>query len=152
MTDEHVRLAAEMRGEGLHEIDRAMPAAGAADSHGEIGAVVVLEAGEPLGDEAPDVFQHLAAFGVGGEELDHQVLDDYYDLIKTFERLTGCPVVVNTSFNVRGEPIVCAPAEAYRCFMRTDMDVLVMENCVLFKKAQPPFVETENWREQYELD
>ena len=58
----------------------------------------------------------------------------YYELIKAFERKTGCGVIVNTSFNVRGEPIVCTPREAYECFMRTDMDVLVLENCILYKE------------------
>jgi carbamoyltransferase len=57
-------------------------------------------------------------------------------LMKAFEAKTGCPVLVNTSFNVRGEPIVCTPADAYRCFMATNMDVLVMENCVLLKEEQ----------------
>ena len=57
----------------------------------------------------------------------------YYGLLKAFERKTGCGVLVNTSFNVRGEPIVCSPEDAYRCFMRTEMDVLVLENCVLYK-------------------
>lgn len=61
----------------------------------------------------------------------------YYKLLKAFERKTGCPMVVNTSFNVRGEPIVCTPADAYNCFMGTNMDVLVMERCVLHKGDQP---------------
>jgi carbamoyltransferase len=61
----------------------------------------------------------------------------FYDLVKTFERQTGCPVIVNTSFNVRGEPIVRTPAEAYRCFMATHMDVLVLERSVLLKSEQP---------------
>jgi carbamoyltransferase len=77
---------------------------------------------------------------------------DYYAVLKEFEVLTGYGIIVNTSFNVRGEPIVCSPDDAYRCFMRTEMDVLVMENCILHKEAQPPFVERENWREKYELD
>ena len=62
----------------------------------------------------------------------------YYDIIEAFYRLTGCPVIVNTSFNVRGEPIVCTPEDAYRCFMRTDMDALVLENFVLEKADQTP--------------
>src|SRR5262249_38382478 len=57
----------------------------------------------------------------------------FYRLIETFDRLTGCPVLVNTSFNVRGEPIVCTPQDAYRCFLATDMDVLVMEDIVIVK-------------------
>src|SRR5260221_4828451 len=65
---------------------------------------------------------------------------DYYDIIKAFYRTTGCPVIVNTSFNVRGEPIVCTPADAYRCFMRTDMDVLVLGTFILAKVDQPPSV------------
>jgi carbamoyltransferase len=61
----------------------------------------------------------------------------FHTLLKTFERKTGCPVLINTSFNVRGEPIVCSPQDAYRCFMGTDMDVLVLENFVLLKSEQP---------------
>jgi carbamoyltransferase len=75
----------------------------------------------------------------------------YHDLIKHFEERTGCSVIVNTSFNVRGEPIVCSPEDAYRCFMRTDMDTLVMESFILHKAEQPAFSDT-NWREEYELD
>jgi carbamoyltransferase len=57
--------------------------------------------------------------------------------MKEFKRRTGCGVIINTSFNIRGEPIVCSPAEAYRCFMATEMDALVMENCLLLKSEQP---------------
>ena len=60
----------------------------------------------------------------------------YHRLIEAFERQTGCPLLINTSFNVRGEPIVCTPSDAYRCFMGTDMDVLVLENCILRKETQ----------------
>jgi carbamoyltransferase len=66
---------------------------------------------------------------------------DYYSVISEFEKLTGCAVIVNTSFNVRGDPIICTPEEAYRCFMRTEMDVLVIEGCILFKEEQPPWQE-----------
>jgi carbamoyltransferase len=76
----------------------------------------------------------------------------YYDIIKAFQKRTGCPVIVNTSFNVRGEPIVGAPEDAYRCFMRTDMDVLVLENFVLEKSEQTPLVEDESWRKEFVLD
>lgn len=76
----------------------------------------------------------------------------YYDLIKAFERKTGCPVIVNTSFNVRGEPIVCTPEDAYRCFMRTEMDYLVLGSCVLDKREQPRFADGGNWRKEFELD
>lgn len=76
----------------------------------------------------------------------------YYNLIKAFEKETGCGVIVNTSFNVRGEPIVCTPKEAYECFMRTEMDVLLLENLILYKEEQPAWTETEDWRNKYELD
>ena len=78
----------------------------------------------------------------------------YYDLIEAFGRLTGCPVVVNTSFNVRGEPIVCTPQEAYTCFMRTEMDVLVLEDFVLEKHEQgaSALAEDMSWQEEFQLD
>lgn len=76
----------------------------------------------------------------------------YYKLIKAFEKRTGCGVIVNTSFNVRGEPIVCTPEEAYECFMRTEMDYLVMENIVLDKTKQPAWSEEEDWRQKFVLD
>lgn len=72
----------------------------------------------------------------------------YYDLIKAFERKTGCPVIVNTSFNVRGEPIVNTPSEAYRCFMRTEMDVLVLENYIILKSDQPDLPRMDLWKKQ----
>jgi len=77
---------------------------------------------------------------------------DYHELILEFEKLTGCAVVVNTSFNVRGEPIICTPEDAYRCFMRTEMDVLVIEDCILFKEEQPTWKEEGDWRSEFELD
>jgi len=77
---------------------------------------------------------------------------DYYDLIKAFEERTGCAVIVNTSFNVRGEPIVCTPEDAYRCFMRTEMDHLVLGAFLLDKTEQPEWVEETDWREEIELD
>lgn len=61
-------------------------------------------------------------------------------------------MLVNTSFNVRGEPIVCTPEDAYRCFMRTDMDMLILENIILYKKEQPEWEEQEDWMQTYELD
>lgn len=76
----------------------------------------------------------------------------YYDIINAFHHRTGCPVIVNTSFNVRGEPIVCTPEDAYRCFMRTDMDVLVLENFVLQKTAQKPLPAQASWRAEFVLD
>ena len=77
---------------------------------------------------------------------------DYYEIIAEFEKLTGCAVIVNTSFNVRGEPIICNPEDAYRCFMRTEMDVLVIENFILFKEEQPAWEEEGGWRNELELD
>ncbi|HEY2941728.1 MAG TPA: carbamoyltransferase C-terminal domain-containing protein, partial [Vicinamibacteria bacterium] len=76
----------------------------------------------------------------------------YYGLIAEFERLTGVPVIINTSFNVRGEPIVCTPHDAYLCFMRTNMDHLVLGHHLLEKKQQPPLREDVDWRTQFELD
>ena len=76
----------------------------------------------------------------------------YHALLKQFESRTGCAVLVNTSFNVRGEPIVCTPEDAYRCFMRTDMDVLVLGNYVLEKTKQPKFEDSEDWGQVYTLD
>jgi carbamoyltransferase len=76
----------------------------------------------------------------------------YHRLIQEFKRRTGYGVVINTSFNVRGEPIVCTPQDAYLCFMRTHMDALVLEDCVLLKEAQPPLKDDVDWRSQYGLD
>ena len=77
---------------------------------------------------------------------------NYYDLIKQFERLTGCAVLVNTSFNVRGEPIVCTPADAYRCFMRTHIDHLVLGPFLLDKTRQPAWKERGEWQHEFQLD
>jgi carbamoyltransferase len=77
---------------------------------------------------------------------------DYYDLIRAFEARTGCGVLVNTSFNVRGEPIVCTPEDAYRCFMRTGIDVLVVDSFLLQKKDQPRWNEAADWRQKFQLD
>jgi carbamoyltransferase len=76
----------------------------------------------------------------------------FWKLINEFKRQTGYGIIVNTSFNVRGEPIVCTPADAYRCFMRTEMDYLVMDNCLFVKGEQKAFKETEDWRKEYQLD
>jgi carbamoyltransferase len=76
----------------------------------------------------------------------------YYDLIAAFEKITGVPIVINTSFNVRGEPIVCTPHDAYLCFMRTNMDQLVLGHHLLEKKDQPPLREDVDWRTLFELD
>ena len=76
----------------------------------------------------------------------------YWLLLESFRKKTGCPVLVNTSFNVRGEPVVCTPEDAYRCFMRTEMDCLVLGNVLLLKDGQPAWNEEKNWREEYVPD
>jgi len=76
----------------------------------------------------------------------------YYELLREFKKLTGCPVLVNTSFNVRGEPLVCAPKDAYLCFMRTEMDVLVLNSFVLRKADQPALTGDVDWQRQFDLD
>lgn len=86
------------------------------------------------------------------QTVSRQTNPRYYNLIKAFQRRTGCPTIVNTSFNVRGEPIVCTPQDAYRCFMRTEMDVLVLENQILLKSEQPQTERNESWMQEFELD
>lgn len=76
----------------------------------------------------------------------------FYNLIDQFEQRTNCPILINTSFNVRGEPIVASPEDAYRCFMRTEMDYLVMENILLSKKDQPKREQDDSWKDEFELD
>ena len=76
----------------------------------------------------------------------------YHNLISAFYKKTGCPTIVNTSFNVRGEPIVCTPQDAYRCFMRTEMDLLVLQNQILIKEEQPKVEKDETWMQEFELD
>ena len=76
----------------------------------------------------------------------------FYALLSAFEEHTGCPVLINTSFNIRGEPIVCTPEDAYRCFMRTGMDVLVLENALLLKHEQPAWENDDGWQDEFQLD
>jgi carbamoyltransferase len=76
----------------------------------------------------------------------------FHRLISAFKDRTGCPMLVNTSFNVRGEPIVATPEDAYRCFMRTEMDALVLENCLLLKADQPAVEKDDSWQHEFELD
>ena len=75
----------------------------------------------------------------------------YHDVISKFKEKTGCPLVVNTSFNVRGEPIICTPTDAFNCFMGTEMDMLVIENYLLYKEQQDELLK-ENYKERYEMD
>jgi carbamoyltransferase len=86
------------------------------------------------------------------QTVTHEAHPEFYDLLSAFDRRSGCPVLINTSFNVRGEPIVCSPEDAYLCFMRTNMDVLVLGNQILLKEEQPELHEDFDWRERYELD
>ena len=76
----------------------------------------------------------------------------FYKTIKKFDEKYGCPVIINTSFNVRGEPIVCSPQDAYLCFMRTNMDYLIMGNYLLEKAVQKPLDKDIDWLKEYELD
>ena len=86
------------------------------------------------------------------QTVDAHTHPEYHALITAFEALTGCPMLVNTSFNVRGEPIVCTPQDAYRCFMRTEMDLLVLEDVLVWRRDQPVPAEQDDWRNDYELD
>jgi len=86
------------------------------------------------------------------QTVTHEDSPRFYRLIEAFEKLSGCGLVVNTSFNVRGEPLVCTPEEAYRCFMRTEMDYVVLESFLLSKKDQSKRVESYDWRSQFVLD
>ena len=93
-------------------------------------------------------------YSVRVQTVDPERHGRYYHLIRSFEQRTGCPVIINTSFNVRGEPIVCRPAEAYKCFMATNMDALVLERLVLLRERQPDAraVDREGYLAQFELD
>ncbi len=86
------------------------------------------------------------------QSVDAETHPAFHELIQRFDELTECPMVVNTSFNLRGEPVVESPAQAYTCFMRTDMDVLAIGPWLLLKEDQPAWVEKENWREQFQPD
>ena len=76
----------------------------------------------------------------------------YYQLLKKFDEKYGCPVIINTSFNVRGEPIVCTPEDAYNCFIHTNMDYLIMGNFLIEKKEQKPLGKDISWLKQFALD
>ena len=86
------------------------------------------------------------------QTVEREVSPDYYDLIREFDRQTGCGVLVNTSFNVRGEPIVCSPLDAYTCFMRTHIDALVLGPYLLHKAEQPAWSEASEWQKEFQLD
>jgi carbamoyltransferase len=86
------------------------------------------------------------------QTVDGEYNQSYYQMIKKFDEKHGCPVIINTSFNVRGEPIVCTPEDAYLCFMRTNMDYLIMENYLLDKKEQKALEGDLDWQKEFELD
>jgi len=86
------------------------------------------------------------------QTISRETNPQFHALLKAFEAKTGCGVLVNTSFNVRGEPIVCSPEDAYRCFMRTEMDVLVVGTCVLRRERQPLLAEDADWKREFQLD
>jgi carbamoyltransferase len=86
------------------------------------------------------------------QTVSHDTNPRFYNLLKAFEDKTGYGILINTSFNVRGEPIVCTPEDAYRCFMRTEMDVLVLNDWILYKEEQPEWKDADNWRDEYALD
>jgi len=86
------------------------------------------------------------------QTVDRERSPRFHAILSAFEQLTGCPVLINTSFNVRGEPIVCTPEDAYRCFMRTEMDHLVLGGHLLDKAAQPEWAEDTRWQEDLILD
>ncbi len=86
------------------------------------------------------------------QTVDGQYNSRYYQIIKKFDEKYGCPVIINTSFNVRGEPIVCTPEDAFRCFMRTNMDYLIMENILLDKRDQKALENDSDWQNEFDLD
>lgn len=86
------------------------------------------------------------------QTVDGKFNSQYHKMIKKFDEKHGCPVIINTSFNVRGEPIVCTPKDAFLCFMRTNMDYLIMENCLLVKEDQKPLDDDIDWQKEFELD
>ena len=86
------------------------------------------------------------------QTVDRERHPEVYNILQEFKKLTGYGILVNTSFNVRSEPIVCTPEDAYRCFMRTGIDILVLEDCVLKKADQPAWIEREDWRKEFGLD
>jgi len=86
------------------------------------------------------------------QSINKSTNERFWELLKAFKKKTGYGMLVNTSFNVRGEPIVCTPEDAYRCFMRTEMDYLVLGDYLFKKNEQPACNEEKNWREEFQLD
>jgi carbamoyltransferase len=117
---------------------------------GDTGTVPMRERINQVRSDVPAI-THVD-YSARVQTVDRATAPRYYDLIKAFEAKTGCGLIINTSFNVRGEPIVCTPEDAYRCFMRTEMDRLVLGSWLLKKEEQPPWKEARNWRQDYVLD
>jgi carbamoyltransferase len=86
------------------------------------------------------------------QTVDAETLPEFHDVLAELKRIAGVSVVVNTSFNVRGEPIVCTPKDAYTCFMRTEMDLLALGDCLVWKHAQPAFEDDRDWKAEYGND
>jgi carbamoyltransferase len=111
----------------------------------------------PLGDRLYFVRSDLPAithvdYSARIQSISRTTNPRFWELVHAFKSLTGCSVIVNTSFNVRGEPIVCTPDEAYRCFRRTEMDFLVLGDLVLDKRDQPPLDDPGDWRREFKPD
>ncbi|MCY2962181.1 MAG: hypothetical protein NT069_00770, partial [Planctomycetota bacterium] len=122
------------------------------DRDGEMGRLNGIDKLKVLRSEIPAV-THVD-YSARVQTVDADRHGRYYRLLKKFHEQTGCPVIINTSFNVRGEPIVCSPQHAYRCFLSTNMDVLVLERCVLLKEDQPtiPQEDVAAYLKQFKLD
>jgi carbamoyltransferase len=126
--------------------DKRLPLNGAADKLQGIDKLNLIRSTVPA-------ITHVD-FSARVQTVDERRHARYYHLLKKFYEKTGCPVIINTSFNIRGEPIVCSPQEAYRCFLATNMDVLVLERCVLLKEDQPNAKqhETDEYLAKFQLD
>ena len=97
-------------------------------------------------------FASLADFSARVQTIHKETNERYWKLLDTFKQKTGYAVMENTSFNVRGEPPVCTPDDAYKCFMRTEMDYLAVGNYLLAKSNQPEWIEKDDWRKEFKLD
>ena len=120
------------------------------NSHVEYLSIIGIEQLNQIRSEIPAV-THVD-YSARLQTVHQETNSRFHKLLTAFDARTGCPVLVNTSFNVRGEPIVCSPADAYRCFMRTEMDCLVIENYLFLKDDQPHWSEQDDWKQEFELD
>jgi len=118
---------------------------------------VLREAALPLEQWVNEVRSDVPAvthvdYSARVQTVSQQTNPDFHAILSAFERMTGCPLLVNTSFNVRSEPIVCTPADAYRCFIRSGIDVLVLNGFLLCKSEQPHWEESVDWKQDLGLD